>query len=35
MPRDGGRPTLYTEGMRLPFIKELLNQFIDECIVEE
>ena len=35
MPRDGGRPILHTEGMRLPFIKELLNQFIDECIVEE
>lgn len=35
MPRGGGRSTLYTEGMRLPFIKELLNQFIDECIVEE
>lgn len=35
MPREGGRTILYTEGMRLPFIKELLNQFIDECIVEE
>lgn len=35
MPRGGGRATLHTEGMRLPFIKELLNQFIDECIVEE
>ena len=35
MPREGGRTILYTEGMRLPFIKELLNQFVDECIVEE
>lgn len=35
MPREGGRTVLYTEGMRLPFIKELLNQFIDECIVED
>ncbi len=35
MPREGGRTVLYTEGMRLPFIKELLNQFVDECIVEE
>lgn len=35
MPREGGCTILYTEGMRLPFIKELLNQFVDECIVEE
>lgn len=35
MPREGGRATLYTERMRLPFVKELLNQFVDECIVEE
>lgn len=35
MSHKGGRATLHTEGMRLPFIKELLNQFIDECIVEE
>lgn len=35
MPREGGRATLHTERMRLPFIKELLNQFVDECIVEE
>ena len=35
MPREGGRTILYTEGMRLPFIKALLNQFVDECIVEE
>ena len=35
MPREGGRATLHTEGMRLPFVKELLNQFVDECIVEE
>lgn len=35
MPRDGSRPILYTEGMRLSFVKELLNQFIDECIVED
>lgn len=35
MPLEGGRATLHTEGMRLPFVKELLNQFVDECIVEE
>ena len=35
MPREGGHPILHTEGMRLPFVKELLNKFVDECIVEE
>ena len=35
MPREGGRATLYTERMGPAFIKELLNQFVDECIVEE
>lgn len=35
MSHEGGRPILHTEGMRLPFVKELLNQFVDECIVEE
>ena len=34
MPREGGRATLYTEGMGPAFVKELLNQFVDECIVE-
>lgn len=31
----GGRATLYTERMGPAFVKELLNQFVDECIVEE
>lgn len=35
MPREGGRPILHTEGMGPAFVKELLNQFVDECIVEE
>lgn len=35
MSHKGGQPTLHTEGMRPAFIKELLNQFVDECIVEE
>lgn len=35
MPREGGRATLYTERMGPAFVKELLNQFVDECIVEE
>lgn len=35
MSHKGGRSTLHTEGMRPVFVKELLNQFIDECIVEE
>ena len=35
MSHEGGRPILHTEGMRLPFVKELLNKFVDECIVEE
>lgn len=35
MPNEGGRPILHTEGMGPAFVKELLNQFVDECIVEE
>ena len=35
MPREGGRATLYTERMGPTFVKELLNQLVDECIVEE
>lgn len=35
IPREGGRVALYTEGMGPAFVKELLNQFIDECAVEE
>lgn len=35
MSHKGGRSTLHTEGMRPAFVKELLNQFVDECIVEE
>lgn len=35
MPEEGGRPILHTEGMGPAFVKELLNQFIDKCIVEE
>ena len=35
MSHKAGRATLHTEGMRPAFVKELLNQFIDECIVEE
>ena len=35
MPREGGRATLYTERMGPAFVKELLNQFVDECVVEE
>lgn len=35
MSRGDGRTTLYTERMGPAFVKELLNQFVDECIVEE
>lgn len=35
MPDEGGRPILHTERMGPAFVKELLNQFVDECIVEE
>lgn len=33
--KEGYQPSLYTEGMGPTFVKELLNQFVDECIVEE
>ena len=35
MPREGGRATLYTEGMGPVFVKELLNQLVDDSIIEE
>lgn len=35
MPREGGRATLYTEGMGLAFVKGLLNQLVDDSIIEE
>ena len=35
MPYEGGRATLYTEGMRPAFVKELLNQLVDDSIIEE
>lgn len=35
MPREGGRTTLYTEGMKPVFVKELLNQLVDGSIIEE
>ena len=35
MPREGGRATLHTEGMGPVFVKELLNQLVDDSIIEE
>ena len=35
MPHEGGRATLYTEGMGPVFVKELLNQLVDDSIIEE
>lgn len=35
MPHEGGRATLYTEGMGPAFVKELLNQLVDDSIIEE
>ena len=35
MPREGGRATLYTERMGPAFVKELLNQLVDDSIIEE
>ena len=35
MPCEGGRATLHTEGMGLTFVKELLNQLVDDSIIEE
>ena len=35
MPREGGRATLHTEGMGLAFVKELLNQLVNDSIIEE
>ena len=35
MPHEGGRATLYTEGMRPAFVKELLNQLVNDSIIEE
>ena len=35
MPYEGGRATLYTEGMGPTFVKELLNQLVDDSIIEE
>ena len=35
MPREGGRATLHTEGMGPAFVKELLNQLVDDSIIEE
>lgn len=33
--KEGHQPSLYTEGMRPAFVKELLNQLVDECVVED
>lgn len=35
MSHKGGRATLYTEGMRPAFVKELLNQLVNDSIIEE
>lgn len=35
MPHEGGRATLYTEGMGPALVKELLNQLVDDSIIEE
>lgn len=33
--KEGQQPALFTEGMRPAFVKKLLNQLVDECIVED
>lgn len=33
--KEGQQPSLFTEGMRPAFVKELLSQLVDECIVED
>ena len=35
MPHEDGHIILHTEGMRSAFIKELLNQLVDNSIIEE
>ena len=35
IPREGGRAALHTEGMGPAFVKELLNQLVDDSIIEE
>lgn len=35
MPHDGSYPVLHTEGMRPIFIKKLLSQLVDECVMED